>query len=182
MNIFYLDEDPVIAAQMQCDKHVVKMILESMQMLSTAHRVLDGRETIRLSKTGRKIKHWIHPNKKFDENLYFATHVNHPCNVWIREGFYNYHWLVHHVDALLKEYTFRYGKEHKSKFLLPFISVSPYNLPPGSTKVKLCMGSHPECINENDPVESYRNFYKTKQTQFKMNWTKRQQYQKMFLK
>ena len=44
MNIFYLDRDPVIAAQMMCDKHVVKMILESAQMLSTAHRVLDGDE------------------------------------------------------------------------------------------------------------------------------------------
>ena len=42
MNIFYLDTDPVLAAQMQCDKHVVKMILESAQMLCTAHRVLDG--------------------------------------------------------------------------------------------------------------------------------------------
>ena len=43
MNIFVLDRNPVIAAQMQCDKHIVKMIVESGQMLSTVHRMLDGK-------------------------------------------------------------------------------------------------------------------------------------------
>ena len=53
MNIFILDNDPVIAAQMQCDKHVVKMIVESAQMLSTVHRMLDGKMERRLSKSGK---------------------------------------------------------------------------------------------------------------------------------
>ncbi len=68
MNIFYLDPDPVLAAQQQCDKHVVKMIVESAQMLSTAHRLLDGR------KIG---KVWVHPHA--DDVLYKASHINHPC-------------------------------------------------------------------------------------------------------
>ena len=55
MNIFYLDKNPVVAAQMSCDKHVVKMILESAQMLCSAKRVLDGTEYTDLTKNGRKI-------------------------------------------------------------------------------------------------------------------------------
>ncbi len=81
MNIFYLDKDPVVAAQMMCDKHVVKMILESAQMLSTAHRVLDG-------------------DKKADSRgLYKMVHKNHPCSKWVRECDANYEWLWNHMDA-----------------------------------------------------------------------------------
>ena len=50
MNIFVLDKDPHIAAQMHCDRHVPKMIVESAQMLSTAHRLLDGEEYMAPSK------------------------------------------------------------------------------------------------------------------------------------
>ena len=72
MNIFYLDEKPLTAARMHCDKHVVKMIIESAQMLSTAHRTLDG-------------------NDYADRmNLYKATHKNHPANIWVRESAENY--------------------------------------------------------------------------------------------
>ena len=58
MNIFVLHDNPIIAAKYQCDKHVVKMILESGQMLSTAHRVLDGEEYVELSKNNRRLKRW----------------------------------------------------------------------------------------------------------------------------
>ena len=66
MNIFYLDRNPVVAAQMMCDKHVVKMILESAQILSTAHRVLDGDE---------------HAD---NVGMYKMTHKNHPSTIWVR--------------------------------------------------------------------------------------------------
>jgi hypothetical protein len=92
MNIFYLDRDPVIAAQMMCDKHVVKMILESAQMLSTAHRVLDGDE---------------YANKM---GLYKLAHKNHPSTIWVRTSSENYRWLFNHYDALMQEYTYRYDK------------------------------------------------------------------------
>ena len=83
MNIFYLDEDPILAAQMHCDKHVVKMILESAQLLSTAHRLLDG-------------------NKLADERgLYKATHINHPSSIWVRKSSENYYWLWNLYDQLL---------------------------------------------------------------------------------
>jgi hypothetical protein len=86
MNIFYLDEDPKICAQYHCDKHVVKMIIEYAQLLSTAHRVLDGFEGYGASKSGnRQVKIWtLHDSR--DEILYKATHVNHPSNIWTRSN------------------------------------------------------------------------------------------------
>jgi len=56
MNIFYLDKDPIVAAEMSCDKHVCKMIIESAQMLSTAHRMIDGTQYTGKTKKGRNIK------------------------------------------------------------------------------------------------------------------------------
>ena len=70
MNIFKLDDDPVISAQEQCDKHVVKMPTESAQMLSTAHRILDGYTEKRLSVSGKSmITYWVHPDSNMDETL-----------------------------------------------------------------------------------------------------------------
>lgn len=89
MNIFYIDTCPVKAAQMQCDKHVVKMILESAQMLCAAHHV-EG-----------------------DGNVpYKLAHKNHPGTVWTRTNKKHYQWLWDHMMALGKEYTERYGKVH----------------------------------------------------------------------
>ena len=70
MNIFYLDKNPDLSAQLHCDKHVVKMILEYAQMLSTAHRVLDN-----------------------SQDVYKIAHKNHPCTIWVRENKSNYKWL-----------------------------------------------------------------------------------------
>ena len=75
MNIFYLHNDPRTCAEMHLDKHVVKMILEYAQLLSTAHRVLDGTQSIRQSKTGRK-QTWYFINDYRDDLLYNATHIN----------------------------------------------------------------------------------------------------------
>ena len=94
MNIFYLDKNPKIAAQMQCDKHVVKMILESAQMLCTAHRVLDGDD---------------YANKM---GLYKLAHKNHPSTIWVRSSYKIIEWLYDHMIALMNEYTYRYGKKH----------------------------------------------------------------------
>ena len=83
MNIFILDKHPVVAAQQQCDKHVVKMIVESAQMLSTAHRMLDGHVEKRLSKSGKRmINYWYHNIPEKEELLYKAVHHGHPCTVW----------------------------------------------------------------------------------------------------
>ena len=84
MNIFALHTDPYKSAEMHCDKHVVKMILETCQLLSTAHRVLDGEQVIGKTKTGRNVKRWVLPDSR-DETLYQATHVrNRGYKKWQR--------------------------------------------------------------------------------------------------
>ena len=95
MNIFYLSTNADECARYHCDKHVVKMILETAQMLSTAHRVLDG-------------------DKLADEKkLYKKVHVNHPSTKWVRESYANYSWAYDLLYSLCKEYTFRYNKYNK---------------------------------------------------------------------
>src|SRR6056297_2083911 len=111
MNIFYLDEDTSKAAQYHMDKHVRKMIIEYAQLLSTAHRVLDGHVHIDTSDTGRKIKRW-YTNDWRDEIFYKSTHVNHPSSRWVRESAYNYTYLYNLFCALCDEYIYRFGKKH----------------------------------------------------------------------
>mgnify|MGYP000861069492 FL=1 len=174
MNIFILDNDPIKAAQQQCDKHVVKMIVESGQMLSTVHRMLDGTMERRASKSGSMLQYFKHPHMQMENTLYKACHFNHPSTVWTRESLQNYIWHYDHFYALCIEYTYRYGKIHSTQSKLEeVLSITPKNIPNiGLTPFKLAMASFPECIVE-DPVQSYRNFYQTKQKRFKMAWTKR---------
>ena len=105
MNVFYVDKHPVRAAEQMCDKHIVKMILESAQLLSTCHRVLDGTEYYDKTKNGRKIKRWRHPNPNIEPLLYKAGWVKHPSTIWLFESAYNYIWLYKHMIALNDEYT-----------------------------------------------------------------------------
>mgnify|MGYP001036749154 FL=1 len=176
MNIFVLDKCPIKSAQLQCDKHVVKMIVESAQMLSTAHRMLDGKVEIRLSKSGkRNVKYYKHPDFFFDSVLYKAVHHNHPSTVWTTESDANYNWHYKHFVALCDEYTYRYGKVHATDMLLrKHLKRVPNNIPKTGkmTPVKLAMGSNPECMLP-DPVDAYRAFYQTKQDRFSMVWSNR---------
>ena len=112
MNIFYLDPIPTVCAKYHNDKHTIKMILEYSQLLSTAHRVLDGDESTQKSFTGRNVKRYILPDGRNDL-LYSATHINHPSAVWVRQSVGNYMWLSNLLVELCKEYTYRYGKVHK---------------------------------------------------------------------
>lgn len=181
MNIFILNDDPVVAAQEQCDKHVVKMIVESAQMLSTAHRMIDGITEKRPSKSGRTmVKYYKLPDER-EDILYKAVHFNHPCSVWSRESCCNYSWHYEHFVALCDEYTYRYGKVHSTDTKLrDILSKLPKNInrAGGMTPFRLAMKSNPECVvhglGGTDAVATYRNFYQTKQERFKMEWTKRQ--------
>jgi hypothetical protein len=161
VNIFYIDEDPIVAAQWMVDKHVVKMILESAQLLSTAHRILDH-SVIRTykpeGKTRMKTEYVL--NDARDNVLYQATHINHPSAVWCRESVENYNWLVEHFFALMSEYTHRYSKVHKCQGDLSYMLQSP----PNNLK-KYDMTPMPSCMDDkyivsNDPVVNYRNYYK----------------------
>ena len=110
MNIFYVDRDPVKAAQMMCDKHIVKMILESAQMLCTAKRVLDGTPYEDKTKNGRKIKRWRLDNSNEEAIIYKAGWLRHPSTQWVMKSAYNYRWLYNHMMALNEEYKKRYNK------------------------------------------------------------------------
>ena len=135
MNIFYLDKDPCRAAELQYNKHVVKMILESAQMLCAAHHYY-GNEDV----------------------PYKSTHLNHPSTVWARENHYQYQWLYWHMIALGDEYKKRYNKEHlsitKCKECLSFspygISLGKFNQPPQ------CM---PDEYKDKCSVKAYWSYY-----------------------
>ena len=175
INLFVLDKDPVIAAQLQCDKHVVKMIVESAQMLSTVHRMLDGIPKRGPSKSGKTTtKKWTLPDDR-EDTFYKAVHIHHPCTVWTMKTNNNYNWHYVHFAALCDEYSYRYGKIHSTDALLrDKLKTPPKNIPVGYlTMHPLAMQSNPECMFPNDPVKSYRMFYQTKQDRFKMAWTKR---------
>ena len=173
MNIFILSDDPVEAARQQCDKHIVKMPVESAQMLSTVHRMIDGSETRKPSKSGKTmIKYWELDDSR-ENVLYKAVHYNHPCTVWSRESVANYLWHFEHFRALLNEFSRRFGKTHKSEMLLDALSMPPVNLRGDKmTAYKLAMNSAPWCIDPSDPIGSYRKFYITKRSRFEMKWEK----------
>jgi hypothetical protein len=182
MNIFYLDHDVVKCAEMHNDKHVVKMILEYAQLLSTAHRVLDGVELSGLSASGRKKKFWTLADSR-DYTLYKATHINHPSAVWARQSAMNYYWLYTMLDALCKEYTYRYGKIHKVErdgLMQALKNQFPTNIPDGSfteptpampEDVKVLKEVHTDRY-EIDSLASYRNYYIQNKTHL-ANWKKR---------
>jgi hypothetical protein len=172
MNIFYIDKDPVQAAQWMVDKHVVKMILESAQLLCTAHRLLDGIETLGKSATGRNVKRWLLADAR-EPVLYSATHINHPSAVWCRKSVENYNWLADHMFALLNEYTHRYNKHHKVEGDLSYMLQSPpHNLKEyDMTEMPSAMAN--EYKISDDPLVNYRNYYKVGKTRMH-KWTNRQ--------
>jgi hypothetical protein len=160
MNIFYIHTDPVIAAQAMTDKHVVKMILESAQLLSTAHRYLDGQQYIQLSKSGARLKKWNHPDPHMDATLYKSTHLNHPSGVWVRQSAENYMWLYKHFIALSEEYYQRYGKRHASELLLSgLLSKTPNKIPKIRRTPMLVAITDAQWHVPNNPLQSYRNYY-----------------------
>ena len=133
MNIFVLSNSPVLSAQYQCDKHVVKMILESAQMLSTVQ-----------SKYGMQTQ--CKP-----------THVNHPCTKWAGESKANYRWLLNHAKSLCMEYTSRYNKLHAWEERI-FGELS--NVPPIEKETLTpFVQAMPDEYKQQDPVQAYRTYY-----------------------
>ena len=129
MNIFVLDLCPTKAAQYQCDRHVIKMVLETAQLLCSAH----------------------------DEAPYKKTHMNHPCAVWARASMSNYRWLINHGLALADEYTARYGKTHKSREVIEWCAANPPMLL--DYKMTEFAQAMPVQYKNADPVVAYRNYY-----------------------
>ena len=147
MNIFAVHEDPKTSAQQLCDKHVVKMILESAQMLCSAY-----------------------PN---GDAPYKRAFYNHPCTIWARESQENYEWLLTHAYAMCQEYTRRYGKVHKSIDAIEWCGKNYIKLrlpQKGLTKFAQAM---PEQYKNKCSITAYRSYYNGEKARI-ATWKKRE--------
>lgn len=150
MNIFVLDLDPTLAARMQCDKHVVKMPLESAQMLSTAHQVFDDSSQPQAATLP----------------FYKMAFKNHPCSIWARQNTANYLWLYEHFKALCAEYKFRYFKDHMSWLKLGDALALPPARVPVDVDVTPFAQAMPEQYKHDDAVVAYRQYYVGEKSKF----------------
>lgn len=133
MNIFVFDERPEVCARQHCDRHVVKMVLETAQILCTVQHLAGNSPPYR------------------------KTHANHPCVHWATESEANYRWLVALGRALADEYTYRYGRRHKSQDVIEWCAEREPELPPiPRTKFALVM---PDEYRLSSPEESYRRYF-----------------------
>ena len=150
MNIFYLDRNPAECAKLHCDKHVVKMILEYAQLLSTAHNMIDGES----------------------DKRYKTTHKNHPSAVWVRQSIEHYGYVKDLLNALGDEYEHRYGKVHKT-----IATVSPYlQLPPKGMRMDSGWVEPPQCMpdhcKQSNAIKGYMVYYKTEKA-YMATWKSR---------
>lgn len=161
MNIFYLDRDPRVAAEYHLDKHVVKMILEYAQLMSTAHRLLDGTEQVaRINNRNRRV--WTLPDYREDV-IYKPVSWNHPCAVWVRQSDLHYNWLWQLFKNLCEEYRYRYGyaadKQHKTSLLLSHLSFLPYNIPRNTNWTEPPQAMPEDVKVPGDSIQAYKNYY-----------------------
>tara|TARA_R110002012_G_scaffold80088_1_gene203315 strand:- start:244 stop:738 length:495 start_codon:yes stop_codon:yes gene_type:complete len=150
MNIFYVHKDPAHAAICLPDKLVVKMPLESAQMLCTAHRLLSGDDYCD------------------ERGIYLKAYMNHPCTIWARETSQNYLWLYYHFVALCKEYETRYDRQHLSYVKL---NDSLCQLPLGILDAGLTTmpQAMPDEYKNDDPVKAYRDYVVNEKTYAQWN-------------
>ena len=150
------------------------MVLETSQLLSTAHRVLDGTPTVVVTPTtGRKQTYYLLSDSNNDL-FYRATHINHPSAIWVRQSIKNYMWLAEMLESLCGEYTYRYGKIHKvehSGLMQALKNNIPKNLADKDfTEPTPAMPD--ECKVSGDSITSYRNYYIMNKTHL-ANWKNR---------
>lgn len=148
MNIFVLDNNPKKCAQYHCDKHCIKQLLESVQILCSAHWMTGG------------------------EAPYKLAHKNHPCCIWARECIENYIWLCDLTMELCEEYTYRYGKTHKSQQVLEWCMINIPNLRENGNITPFVLAM-PDEYKVDCPVLSYRNYYRGAKSSFAV-WKNRE--------
>lgn len=170
MNIFFTSKDPQICATNQCDKHVLKMSVEYAQMMSTAHRVLDGQPYFDKTINNRKITRWKLCDNR-ENILYKASHYNHCSNIWLRESIAHYQWFFNLWLYTIVEYMWRFQNTHKGVSLLPFVEQPPTNIPN-----KPWLRDPPPAMPDiykvsNNSIQSYINFYNGDKSTF-AKWEK----------
>jgi hypothetical protein len=147
MNIFFLHQTPIIAAQQHADVHIGKMLLESCQLLATAHHQLGNGDAV----------------------TYKQTHFNHPCAIWVRSSKLHYQYVAKLAYYLAQEYRNRFRKEHACEAILRSELIT---VPPTLTK---CIWTNPPLampdeFKTDDTVESYQRYYASKADKMKMVW------------
>jgi hypothetical protein len=151
MNIFVLDTDPKTCAVYHNDKHVVKMILETAQLLCGVH--------------------WMTEGGQYDIP-YKLSHKNHPSAIWARECVENYIWLCDLGLELCNEYTYRYGKRHKSQDIIEWCLLNVPNIPEKGDVTPFALAMPDEC-KVGDAVASYRAYYMAEKRGFAV-WKNRE--------
>lgn len=195
MNIFALDRVPGRAAQMHCDKHVVKMLVEYAQLLSTAHRMLAGQVSLVqwVDAQGKSRKRTVRllPGETYGFNdnstklvyenalCYAPTHANHPCAVWARESDANYSYLFQLWMGLHNEYTHRYGKVHASAKFYKFLMTAPKSIP-RTQQTPFPQAMPPQYMVPNDSIAAYQAFYVGIKSRF-ARWTEPAEVPKWFI-
>jgi len=158
MNIFALHSSPKITAQWHVDKHVVKMILETTQLLTNCY--YKSCELVGSEQTEEEIIEDVFTGFP-RERPYKPTHMNHPCTLWAADCKENWEWLLRLGQELCQEYTFRYGKQHACSPLLQWMShhhpVLPESLT-GSTTPFVCVMPDKYKLTES-PIRNYRLYY-----------------------
>jgi hypothetical protein len=155
MNIFVLDQDPIKASKFLCDKHCVKMVLETSQILCTIRHKLCDTQPI--------------PYRK--------AYENHPACIWAGKNMHNYTWLCQHGLGIASEYTFRYGKIHKCQQVISdcFSRAGYLDFPDKSAAITPFAQCMPEEYRCDDAVQAYRTYYiKDKLVNIDCRWTKRE--------
>jgi len=188
MNIFILSTNPKEAAQAHGDKHVIKMILESCQMLYSAHwtavhpELLKEKAAVKLAKAQKALpipEHMLTaPKRKCSTNQesgYRPVHLHHPCTIWVRQSTGNYLWLAELALALADEYEFRWpGRIHSCKAHAAWLKANVPAIPDGPRN-GFAVAMDPMYRVPNDPLASYIQFYKgSKKDRNLTNYTRRQ--------
>ena len=135
MNIFVVDKNPIAAARQLCNRHIVKMPLETAQMLCSALQTND-----------------------YSDTAYRATHMKHPCTIWTGTTRNNYLWLCRHGLELCREYTRRYSKTHKCQQVIQTCMDLADKIPKGP--LTDFVQAMPSRFKDSDPITAYRRYYR----------------------
>lgn len=170
MNLFRLDNNPLIAARYNQDLHCRKILLEASQLLANCYSA-DQLVFSPYTQNGTMRKH---------------SHIHHPISKWVKETYGNFTWTLRHANALTYEFEFRFGKKHFCEsFIFWCAKNSPHllssDLGEVQTEQPQCFKAYPQCIVNGDPVAGYRNYYRTAKKSFDIRgktvhatWTKRE--------
>jgi len=158
MNIFAVDNSPIVAARSLCDEHVRKMIVESSQMLSLAYSLERlAEEDCPRTQKGTARKH---------------THRNHPCSKWTLTSMCNWQWLLDHVGALCGEFEYRFDKVHFTQTFVEWLQTHPPTLP-AQPLTQFVQAIKDQELHRPNPIDAYRLYYCVEKSRF-ATWTKRQ--------